>query len=819
MQEMKAWEPTTRDKLGSLLQDWLERVGVDRYSARRKAQTVTGGASSALPLGLGISDAVPGLGYALGAEEGARAIGDGMDNIGAGNVAGGALQAALGGLALVPGGRAATAGARNAPRKAGKAGKAPAGDLIADWQWRPLDEVRADLRGLERVPKYITDGYGNFMVDQAKRAKAGDMGPRDLIKAYGITRSSVNRAGRDITDDIVSGLGVRPEGYMAEWLMTPAGKSYLDAAERGRVDPAAVGDIVRRFQPFGMAQTLGKDLEWAAANLPQMSLGLNDALLGDRGQWREFAQGLHGIGPAKSGFLPSMLGRGDLPTLDARQLRLQTGAGGKEAAKYMSRRDGLGGDQAVDRLAERQTELGLALPRSMRDQYQHLTHHAIWDKVADSQTTHADIVKAMTTAGILGGTALGVSELTDSEEVGAAALAAGVLGVPLGLRGKRLPYGMKSVPLGAGLKPSAVLSDGWADGLSGPLLAQASKYRKALEESPAFRRREMLREQGGTEFTEPAILAPERLMSPEDLYRMKAVLVPVAGDTSLANRTYTKVNGVPLSRPVEVQGGFDYGRTPFAIENGLGWASQQGPAQAKQNNFDVAARETGRQPVGVGFAMNPADSINFSTPVVEMIGAQLDALRPTKEAKRMFNKEVAKKGGAGFVGIDSPDFLPQMLGIDGYPNHGAGALRKAVAQAGSMKGIEGLGFASYDDIRDAMTSPLLRSASVGDSGLMMFSAAPGAPLVEGANHNSYSHGIQGKYLGGLGVSIPGEVFWQRPYADALKKKNKAGNLFSHEEAIGDIKMGHRWQVADQQWLDSVMPVFDELWRLKRLGIE
>ena len=32
--------------------------------------------------------------------------------------------------------------------------------------------------------------------------------------------------------------------------------------------------------------------------------------------------------------------------------------------------------------------------------YQHLTHHAVWDKIGKSITTHADIVKAMTTAGL-----------------------------------------------------------------------------------------------------------------------------------------------------------------------------------------------------------------------------------------------------------------------------------------------------------------------------------------------------------------------------------------------------------------------------------
>jgi len=55
----------------------------------------------------------------------------------------------------------------------------------------------------------------------------------------------------------------------------------------------------------------------------------------------------------------------------------------------------VGGDQAVDRLAQRQTELGLSLPKELAPQYQHLTHHTIWDLIGGTQTTHDDLVRAM----------------------------------------------------------------------------------------------------------------------------------------------------------------------------------------------------------------------------------------------------------------------------------------------------------------------------------------------------------------------------------------------------------------------------------------
>lgn len=299
--------------------------------------------------------------------------------------------------------------AAKAAKAARAAERAAPGGLIRDWQWLPEAEVNSRV-GLKEVPSYIQDNYGKFMAEQGQRAKGGKVGARDLAKAYGVTRSSVGRAARTINDDL-SGGSIRPEGYMSEWLLSPQGRAYLDDAQRGVANTGAITDIVNRFKPFGMADTLGTDLQYGAVTLPGRVSDLQKALNGPVSDWREFAQSLDGIGPAKSGFVASLLGRGDLPTLDARQLVLQTGAPAKAASKYMARGNGLGGDQAVDRLAQRQANMGLKLAPTLEPYRQHLTHHAIWDAVGGTQTTHDDIVRAMRLAGIgagvVGGSAVG----------------------------------------------------------------------------------------------------------------------------------------------------------------------------------------------------------------------------------------------------------------------------------------------------------------------------------------------------------------------------------------------------------------------------
>ncbi|NDC92024.1 MAG: hypothetical protein EB089_09300 [Acidimicrobiia bacterium] len=61
----------------------------------------------------------------------------------------------------------------------------------------------------------------------------------------------------------------------------------------------------------------------------------------------------------------------------------------------MARGKGLGAREAVDRLTARQSALGLDIDPTLDPYYQHLAHHAVWDKVANEKTTHDDLMRAL----------------------------------------------------------------------------------------------------------------------------------------------------------------------------------------------------------------------------------------------------------------------------------------------------------------------------------------------------------------------------------------------------------------------------------------
>lgn len=107
--EMKAYEPTMRERIASGLQSMFEGLGADRYKARQRAQTVTGGPSSNLPLGMGVADVVAGVSLPatmamapLYAEEGIRDIKSAGQAAERGDYVGAGVEGLFGALNLLP---------------------------------------------------------------------------------------------------------------------------------------------------------------------------------------------------------------------------------------------------------------------------------------------------------------------------------------------------------------------------------------------------------------------------------------------------------------------------------------------------------------------------------------------------------------------------------------------------------------------------------------------------------------------------------------------------------------------------------------------
>lgn len=116
--EMKAYDPTIRERMADALQRGMEGLGGSRYKSRQNAQTLMGGPSSNLPINMGFADIVPFLGTALGVDEGARDLGHAYDAVKRGDYIDAAANTVGAAAGLIPGAAGTIKGAKAAGRGA-----------------------------------------------------------------------------------------------------------------------------------------------------------------------------------------------------------------------------------------------------------------------------------------------------------------------------------------------------------------------------------------------------------------------------------------------------------------------------------------------------------------------------------------------------------------------------------------------------------------------------------------------------------------------------------------------------------------------------
>lgn len=290
-------------------------------------------------------------------------------------------------------------------------------------RWRKITDLKTDIGNLDTLPNHIVP-FATFMKDMSTKAANGGLTSRDVIKAYTIARSSMNRTAVSTEKIRAAGLvlpkeftdpKIRPEGAFGYWLLSPTGQQYLNAAEVAIVDADSIANAVKVMAPFGTQNTLGGDLERAAngslhTRLPGMTAAIAKAAQGKNAvkDWQDATDNMYGVREAKKGFLGSLLGFGQLPTFDARQININVKADSKEdTLKALSSKQAR---NVVAKLSRRMDALGLAMDPEFSPFYQHLVHHAVWDAVGGTETTHADVIDSMIRASNRQSPATGVLE-------------------------------------------------------------------------------------------------------------------------------------------------------------------------------------------------------------------------------------------------------------------------------------------------------------------------------------------------------------------------------------------------------------------------
>jgi hypothetical protein len=305
---------------------------------------------------------------------------------------------------------------------------------------RSAESVKAALQ-LGPIPEHIVD-YGRYM-NRISRTPT----PRVLLKAYLITISSIRRRSQWASSirkhwpelPYEGEVKLRPEDVFARMLGTMEGQQYLDvvteAAEHGLSaldtpdEAAAMVDaahrIVTMYRGFGLVgfEPGSPELKpLTHTNAEMFALFMHAPEIVRR--HKDIIQHLHsdsveewlrfitlsgrfhfsidgtregkiisGIDLAKAGFFAAMLGRGDIPVGDARELATWIADATKR--KSIAKNEGESMFDFVQKLADRFDELDLPCPEDVRQHYRYLVHHYIWDAAEKTETAHDEIKQAM----------------------------------------------------------------------------------------------------------------------------------------------------------------------------------------------------------------------------------------------------------------------------------------------------------------------------------------------------------------------------------------------------------------------------------------
>ena len=610
---------------------------------------------------------------------------------------------------------------------------------------------------------------------------------------------------------------------MAEWFFTPSGQRYLNRAEKGVIDEEAIKDLQAKFKPFGKAEKDVPDFMRGAVTTfdDDYVKQLSDLVArGSRGEstpdeWRAATERLRGIGPAKKGFIASLLGRGDQPTPDARQLVLQTGKPSKGASKFMARRGGKGGDAAVERLAQRQRNLNMQLPAELDPYYQHLTHHTIWDKTAGEKTTHSDIIRAMKLAAQAGAIPAGVAaqhiKALEDEQGGVQAFADG---------GQPKARGGKGAAARAALNIIRVSMPEILDRFGMPSSGKAGeKAAQKIASGLGLSDTKVSPLQWSYQYQDRGdVQRPEGFFDFDKAVQDKAVMLPLVGDTTPAGRQLLEVNDVPLlGGGVRQTGGADYiysagGRRK---DDPRIWASM--PSAAKKLSNWAKGAPTDGPVYGMHSSMG-SDSGDFSHMTMDTLKKFVRSGDITPEAAEILaartKARMAKKSRISFEGLDDAGFWDDIVNTD----NGRGVFRSRMLGEADMGAVRSAGFPDMGPLRFANTD---QNFLMTDSGTVGRATARLDGNYYTQSHDPLGHGTYTGEVGGvpdlpLDFDLPSQLMFQDHFIKRFGiPRDQLGDVSLSSPAKGSLRMSKIYQKATPEWRDTILRYRDEVMSGKR----
>ena len=303
---------------------------------------------------------------------------------------------------------------------------------------------------------------------------------------------------------------------------------------------------------------------------------------------------------------------------------------------------------------------------------------------------------------------------------------------------------------------------------------------------------------------------PTPSVVPEELGQVRIAL---PGDISVADKILMSVDDLPIGSPQE--GGPMYGLGKQDFEDPRFWASNEGPAQIFQNKVtDLSNLYETPEVLAQHMAM-AHDAMNFAQHFADASLRAMQQMPVHPESAREFNKiiregyekinprtkERVRIGFPTFPGVENYDEAYKALKAD--PE-----MRKWFNNRMKVEKItDPLGLPSGKQIEYAIMEPELRNMEHSMTGLSVGRMKPGASLIPGSEHATYSHDIAGQALGRTKELTPLELAF--PDASAYIRQTQRPQDFT-----GTIQKVFPHQVVDEQYINQLGEYYNRLKQIR-----
>jgi hypothetical protein len=294
--------------------------------------------------------------------------------------------------------------------------------------------------------------------------------------------------------------------------------------------------------------------------------------------------------------------------------------------------------------------------------------------------------------------------------------------------------------------------------------------------------------------------------SKEHQSQLGDINIVLPGDQTVADAYLEHVNGTPIGSQQE--GGARYGMG----KKNVFWASNEGPASGFQAKVTELARLTGQDPRIIAHHMAMGRISNHFAQ--HFADANLKAIANSKASdadKEAFN-EIIRQGYSKkhpktgeyihiafphFPGIHRPEEAYAAMQED--PE-----MRKWFNNRMKTANItKALNLPNALDIEHAITEPALRNMEINLTGHSVGRVQPGAALIPGSTHKTYSHDIAGTALGHAPELAPFEVAF--PDATAFVRQ-----AYSPSDFTGTIQKVFPHQIVDENHLQQMHDYYTAL---------